>query len=92
MPHLTDQQAAIASEGICPLCNGEITDTVIRDFWVCKACDQGFQLVPVETAQPSRYTEWMCRHCRSAQLSVHPANVSDLECGQCAHVTSLEFE
>lgn len=44
MSDLTSQQEAILTEGICPLCGGEV-EFVSANLWQCQQCGSQYELV-----------------------------------------------
>ncbi len=44
MSDLTPQQEAVLTEGICPVCGGEV-EFVSENLWQCQQCGSQFELV-----------------------------------------------
>lgn len=84
MIDLTAQQAAILSEGLCPLCYSSqvrnVSDSECAG-WRCDECKQKFHLYVDD--KPHAVSNAQCYLCGYQWVAVHPIETHQLECPKC---------
>ncbi len=87
MTNLTTQQAAILSEGICPLCHSGIN--YLHDLlWQCSNCRQVFESEPINKDWAVGWAN--CTSCGHDWVAVRPVDTTFLQCPKCGESTEQD--